>query len=111
MAGYPVEEQTAGVGEDAFADVCRVEQQFNYANVSTAATTVVKSGPGFLHELLVPGGVLGNVTVYDSATASGNVIVPTVTPVANGVLIRNVAFQNGLTIVTAAATVLTISYR
>lgn len=111
MAGYPVEEQTAGIGDDAFADVRRVEQQFNYGNASTATATVVKSGPGFLHEILVLGGTLGNVTVYDSTTASGNVIVPTVTPVQGGALIRDVAFQNGLTIVTAAATVLTVSYR
>jgi len=109
--GIPTNEQNLAAGADPINDVVRVEQRFQYAAISTAATTLVKTGAGFLHKLLVPGGTLGAVTVYDSLTASGTIIVPTVTPVAGGVLIEDVEFFTGLTIQTAAATVLTVSYR
>lgn len=109
--GLPTNEQSVAAGDDFLNDVKRVEQRFAYASISTATTTVVKNGAGFLHKLFVPGGTLGAVTVYDNTASSGTVIVPTVTPVAGGVLIEDVEFATGLTIVTAAATVITVSYR
>jgi phage-related protein len=81
------------------------------AAVSTATTTTVKSGAGFINIIRVIGGTLGSVTIYDNTAASGTVLLPTVTPVANGVLLEGVSFGTGLTIVTAAATVITVSYR
>jgi len=106
-----VREVAAPQYEDNVAQVAKVEHRYNYGNVSTAATTLVKNAPGFVHEIRVLGGTLGNVTVYDSLTATGLVIVPIVTPIQGGVLIKDVSFTIGLTIVTAAATVLVISYR
>lgn len=75
--------------------------------INTAATTVVKTGAGIVNVVRVLGGTLGNVTIYDNTAASGTVLCPTVTPVANQVLIENLRFSTGLTIVTAAATVVT----
>lgn len=98
-------------GEDAVNDVLRVEGQYLPIAISTAATTVVKNSAGYVNKIICVGGTLGNVTIYDNTAASGTIICPTVTPVANGVLIENVLFNTGLTIVTAAATVLTGSYR
>lgn len=111
MAALPTQEQNATPGADAANDVVRVEGQFLNANVSTATTTTVKNGSGFCRKILVLGGTLGNVTVYDNTAASGAVLVPTVTPVANGVLLEDCVFNTGLTIVTAAATVIVVSYR
>jgi len=93
------------------SDVMKVEQQFSNFNISTATTTTVKSAAGFLDSLLCVGGTLGNVTVYDNTAASGTVLCPAVTPVAGGLLLSHCKFTTGLTIVTAAATVLTGSYR
>jgi len=99
-------------GEDQANNVMKVEEQFSYANISTATTTTVKTGAGFIHEIRIIGGTaLGDVTVYDSLSASGAVICPAVTPVANSVIIRDIKVSIGLTIVTAAATTITISYR
>jgi hypothetical protein len=110
--GATVSLGTRLAGEDITTDVMKVEQQFNYmAPISTAATTLVKSGAGFIHQLRVAGGTLGAITVYDSLTASGNIIIPTVTPTQAGLLIEDVKFSTGLTIVTAAATVVVGSVR
>ena len=84
---------------------------WGYQGVSTATTTVVKTGAGQLGTLLILGGTLGAVTVYDNTAASGTVIAPTFTPGAAGALVFNCAFTTGLTIVTAAATSLTVLYR
>ena len=103
--------QSLQAGEDLFNDVTKVEQRGIYFSITTATTTTVKSGQGFIYNLLVVGGTLGTVTVYDNTAASGTIIVPAVTPVANGILISNVSFYTGFTIVTAAATIITGSYR
>lgn len=111
MAGYPVVEQNLFGGEDVVGDVQKTEIRGTPAAISTATTTLVKTGPGNLHSLRVAGGVLGNVTVYDNTDASGTVLLPAVSPVQGQVLLENIRFSTGLTIVTAAATILTVSYR
>ncbi len=98
-------------GEDVTNDVIKVEQRYLPLAISAAATTNVKTGTGYLDSLVCVGGTLGAVTVYDNTVASGTVLCPTVTPVAGGILLRHITFSVGLTIVTAAATVLTGAYR
>lgn len=97
-------------GEDLTNDVLKVRIPGSYFQISSATTTVVKATAGYINSIICVGGTLGAVTVYDNTAASGAVIVPTVTPVAGGVLIKNVSFSTGLTILTAAATVITGSY-
>jgi len=83
------------------------------AAISSATTTVVKSGTGTLASITILGGTLGAITVYDNTAASGTTICPAFTPAAGSMetLTFNVGFTNGLTIVTAAATVLQVSYQ
>lgn len=102
---------TVCAGEDLTNNVQKIEQRGTPFAISTATTTTVKSGSGFVYNIRVIGGTLGNVTIYDNTAASGTVLLPTVTPVANGVLLENVSFSTGLTIVTAAATVIIGSTR
>lgn len=97
--------------EDNINSKAIVEQRYLPFSVNAAATTVVKSGAGFVHQIRVIGGTLGAITVYDNTAASGTVIIPTVTPTAAGLLIENITFANGLTIVTASATIITGAYR
>lgn len=83
----------------------------NDTPISTATTTTVKSGAGTLASIRVLGGTMGNVTVYDNTAASGTILVPAVTPAAGQILLSDVGFVTGLTIVTAAATILVVTWR
>lgn len=101
-------------GEDLANNVTKVEQRFNYATITTATTTVIKSGAGFVHTINILGGTLGAITVYDNTTGSGTTIIPTITPTATlpcPPIILDESFGTGLTIVTAAATVINVSFR
>lgn len=79
-------------------------------NILTATTTVVKNQRGFLSHLICVGGSLGNVTIYDNTAASGTILFGPATPVAGGLVVADLPFNTGLTIVTAAATALSGSY-
>lgn len=103
------------LGDGSAASATTPAGDFGYNAVSTATTTLVKTGAGQLHQVIVLGGTLGAITVYDALTAT-NPIAPTFTPVAmtgSGpqVYTFDVTFGVGLTIVTAAATALTVTYR
>jgi hypothetical protein len=90
------------------------QQPFSYQNISTATTTVVKSGPGQLHSICVnTAAANGTITVYDNTAASGTKI-STITSYASvpGCFLYDTAFWLGLTIVTATATPdVTVSFR
>lgn len=79
--------------------------------ISTATTTTVKSGSGVLHTVIVNGGTAGTVTIYDNTAGSGTIIAAFDSTNALNTYMFNVAFTTGLTIVTAAATKLTVSSR
>lgn len=98
-------------GEDVANNVMKVENRGAAASITTAATTTIKSGPGHVNSIRVAGGVLGAVTIYDNTAASGTVILPEVTPIQGQVLLENIEFSIGLTIVTAAASIISVSYR
>jgi len=106
-----VVEQYAPGYEDNQANRALTEDRNTPANINTAGTTTIMNGSGFVKSVRVIGGTLGDVTIYDNIAASGTILLPTVTPVSNGVLLENITVNNGLTIVTAANTVLTIAYR
>lgn len=89
---------------------------WGYTAISTATTTVVKTGAGQLNAVIVTGGTLGAITIYDNTAASGTNIATAFTPTVltgggPGVFVFNVAFSVGLTIVTGAATAITVTYR
>jgi hypothetical protein len=88
-----------------------------YKNITTATTTAVKSGVGFLHALTINTYVASaTITIYDNTAASGTKIgtitLPsTITADAPVTLTFDVGFATGLTIVTSGATDVTVSYR
>lgn len=104
-------------GEDLAVDRLKVENRFAYLNITTATTTVVRSGPGLLHAIIVNKAVASaTVTIYDNTAASGTKIgtitfPATITGADQHPMTYNVSFANGLTIVTSGATDLTVSYR
>jgi hypothetical protein len=85
-----------------------------YRNITTDATTTLKSGPGFLHTVCVnTPAATGTITIYDNTAASGTKI-GTITSYASvpGCFAYDVAFWTGLTVVTAtAAPDVTVSFR
>lgn len=72
--------------------------------ISTATTTTIDTGAGRVY-LNYVGGTNGNVTVYDNTAASGAILLPATTP-AGQIVLNGDAYSTGVTIVTAAATVL-----
>lgn len=105
------------LGDGSVAQLTTTAGSWGYAPVSTATTTVVDAnGPGQLHSIVVVGGTLGAITVYDNTAGSGQVIVPAFTPptLSSGgafTITLDVSYSVGLTIVTAAATALVVTYR
>lgn len=79
--------------------------------ISTAVTTVIKSGKGILKSITVNGGTAGTIIVYDNTAGSGTIIASFDSTNALATYYFNIAFTTGLTIVTGAATKLSVSYK
>lgn len=84
---------------------------WNYRNIATQTTTVVKTGEGFLHTLTINTPLASGVaTVYDNTAGSGTKIATITFP---GTLLNDqptavlydIKFSTGLTIVTSGANV------
>ena len=81
----------------------KVEMRNNATVISTATTTVCKTGAGLLHTITVTGGTAGTIVVYDNTAASGT--IPSFSSTnALATYTFNVSFSIGLTVVTSAAT-------
>ena len=102
---------TTIAGEDIPNDVLKVEMRNNGTYISTATTTVVKTGAGLLHTITVTGGTAGTIVVYDNTAASGTILASFASTNALATYTFNVSFSVGLTVVTSAATLVTISAR
>ena len=86
-----------------------MESLFNHTYISTATTTTVKSGTGRLHSITIGETAAGAITIYDNTAASGTIIAVLKASVAEQTFVFDVKFTTGLTIVTAAASKLTVS--
>lgn len=85
-------------------------QPYLYKAINSAATTIVKSGAGILHTLVVTGGTAGTINVYDSTGgATSNIANYSSTNTPN-TYVFDVGFTSGCTVVTGGATSVTISY-
>ena len=90
-----------------------------YLNISTQTTTLVDSGAGLLQRIIIPTLIASaTVKVYDSLTATGDVLLDTVTLPAtllsSGPLTVEIgaAYTTGICVVTAGATMpLTVVYQ
>lgn len=87
-----------------------VELGSAYAYISTATTTIVKAASGYLHTLTIDGGVAGTVIVYDDPATSGTIIASFDSTNALQTYTFDIQFNSGLTIITSAATKVTVSY-
>lgn len=106
-----VREQYAPLYEDNVAQRALTEQRFTPGYISTATTTTLKTGSGLMHAVIVQGGTTGTIIIYDNTAASGTILASFDTTNALASYMFNVSFATGLTVVTSAATKLTVSYR
>ena len=110
-------EQYAPGYEDNVANVAKVENRYSYNYITTATTTVIKSGAGFLHGITIGKHIAANaISVFDNTAGSGTTMI-IITPGASLLgdppynAIIDVAFSTGLTVVTAGASFVNVSYR
>lgn len=80
----------------------------NATYISTATTTTVKSGRGVLARILVTETAAGAITIYDNTAASGTILAVLKASIAEGTYEVGCRFQTGLTVVTAAASKVTV---
>lgn len=88
--------------------------EFSYDNISTNATTTIKTGHGILHSVMINSrGSSSTITVYDNTSGSGTKIATIDSTASIGQLIYDIAFSIGLTVVTSGLTPsdITVSYR
>jgi len=86
------------------------ERTYNYTPITSATTTVVATGTGVLGGICVNTSAAGTIKVYDNTEASGTKIGTLKASIGEGVYLTNVSFKNGLTIVTGAASDVTVKW-
>jgi len=97
-------------GDDSTLDRSWGGSKCNGKYISSAATTLVKTGAGMLHAITVTETAAGTITVYDNTSGSGTVLAVLKASIAEGAYLLDIAFTTGLTIVTAGASKITVSY-
>lgn len=80
------------------------------SNIATNTTTTVKSGVGVLHSIVVNTTAAGAITIYDNTAGSGTKIGTMKASIAEGTYLFDTLFSTGLTIVTAGASDITVTY-
>lgn len=88
-----------------------IETPYLHRYISTATTTVLKSGDGQLKSITIGETAAGTITVYDNTSAAGTVIAVLKASIAEQTYAFDVSFNTGLTVVTAGASKITVSYR
>lgn len=82
---------------------------FKPTYISTATTTTVKTGAGTLGSIVVGETAAGAITVYDNTAASGTIIAVLKASVVEGTYKFDASFTTGCTVVTAAASKITVN--
>lgn len=78
--------------------------------IATATTTTVKSGTGRLHTLTLGETAAGAITIYDNTAGSGTILAVLKASVAEQTFTFDLKFTTGLTIITAGASKLTVTW-
>lgn len=97
-------------GEDQTLHRMGVLPKYNFVAISTATTTVVKGSAGVLQSITVTGGTAGTIIIYDNTSASGTIIASFDSTNVPMTYFFNAIAATGITIITSAATKLSVSY-
>lgn len=79
--------------------------------ISSATTTTCKTGAGVLTTIVLGETAAGTITIYDNTAGSGTIIAVLKASIVEQTFTFNTAFATGLTIVTVAASKLTVNWR
>lgn len=87
-------------------------QGFNYTHITSATTTVIRTGKGRLHSIVINTSTAGTITVGDNTTTGGTIIavITAIASVGPAVCLYDVDFNTGLTIVTSATVDITVCW-
>lgn len=83
----------------------------DYAYISTATTTQVYTGPCVLVAITVNTTAAGAISIIDNTSGSTVNVGILKASVAEGTYYYNLAFKNGIRIITAGASDITVAYR
>lgn len=102
-------------GERLPLDILATEQQFSYANISTAVGTAVKSAAGFLHGITINNaGTAWEIDVYDGTASSATRVATIRSAAVPTELLFNIVMSSGIFIDTVKGTTagdITVRYR
>ena len=100
------DQQIAGTG--VFEQESVQVGKYNY--ISTGTTTVIKSGPGSVLNIIVGKTTTGTITVYDNTAASGNIVAAFGTSTTAFSFSIGAICNTGITVVTSASDQVTVIY-
>lgn len=98
-------------GEDATLDRNWGGWKGSGTYISTATTTLVKTGAGVVHCIMLGETAAGGITLFDGLSSAGTVMCVLKSSIAEGTYILDREFTTGLTILTSAASKLSVTYR
>ena len=86
---------------------------FNYTNIAAATSSLVKSGGGFLHTVVISNAsaTTGTMSLYDNASATGTTpLIATVGCFTPGTYTFDIKFNNGLAVANTSSPNAVITY-
>jgi hypothetical protein len=101
----------AAEGDGPGQGVFSVRERYNYTNITAADNTIIKTSPGMIAGLVVNGGTMGAITVYDNTTCGTGTIATIAAPTAGMIWPAGANTIRGLCIRTAAAMDITVYWK
>ena len=84
---------------------------FNAKNITSDATTVVSARPCYLSHIVVNGGTMGAITIYDNSATGQTTVATIASPLAGQHYVYDAAMVYGLKVVTADNTNITVLWQ
>jgi hypothetical protein len=112
FASFAGDELEPGVsGLPSIVKMGAVFEYYSYNNIATATDTQVKGSAGILAGIVVNGGTMGAITVYNNTSCATTTIATIASPYAGQVIPLGVYAGTGICVTTAGATNLTVIYK
>jgi len=93
------------------ADPQSTMEMWSYAARASSGSLCAMPGPGVLGRVIIGGGTLGQLTIYDNTAASGTVLLTITGPSAGHTYFFNAMMSKGASVQAAAATNIVVTYR
>lgn len=95
----------------ALALVVGVAFAFNAKNITSNTTTTISARPCYLSHIVVNGGTMGAITIWDNNSTGGAVVATIASPLAGQHYVYDAAMVYGLKVVTADNTNITVLWQ